>query len=196
MKQLFQYDPYKNYYLLGDLRILDAFSTDEEGNLYYWQKNLFRIAKLGAQIDGNKEQPKDFVIPYILDSDPLVLTNNNDYMVDVRTFPSAIKWHVYPHPKHKQAKIARECIRYIADRKYIEKIMYYNKEAQAAERISTVLSISGDALTGTKVEYISSDEKRYGVVIGKKIQNYDLLMDLLRNYNVTRMNQSVNDYYF
>ena len=25
------------------------------GNIYYWQKNLFRIAKLGAQIDGNRE---------------------------------------------------------------------------------------------------------------------------------------------
>jgi len=197
MKQLFQYDPYKRYLFMGDLRCLDAFSTDEEGNLYYWQKNLFRISKLGAQIDGNKETPKDFVIPYVFEREMPRMDNSSYYATTVQRRPSPIKWHIYRDPGHKQAKTARECIRYIADRQYIEKIMYYNKEDQVAEKISSIVSVSsGGLMMGTLVEYMSSDEKHYGVIIGRDIQNHDQLIQLILNYNESRLGQSENDFNF
>lgn len=49
------------------------------------------------------------------------------------------------------------------------------------------------------LDAFSTDEegKCYGVIIGKKIQKHDQLMELLWNYHLTRLDQSFrNDYYF
>jgi len=75
--------------------------------------------------------------------------------------------------------------------------MYYNKEDQVAEKISSIVSVSsGGLMMGTLVEYMSSDEKHYGVIIGRDIQNHDQLIQLILNYNESRLGQVGNDFNF
>ena len=177
MKLLFQYDPYKAYYSLKDLRILDAFSTDDEGNLYYWQKNRLEITKLGVKLDGYTESPRDFVIPYNMVGyfDSWVLPD----------MPEQVYWHNSVKCERKQVKVAIECVRYIADRKYIQKIMYHNLEGQAADKIRTILSLEIQKKQAL-LQYLSEDGKRYGIVIHREIWCYDQLIRILERYNEDR----------
>ena len=178
MKQLFQYNPYITSEFPGSLQVLDAFSVDDEGYLYYWRKNKWAITKLGAQIDGTREAP-DFVIPVQIDD------RLNGYAFDMEVdweIPPDIQWNISPLPDKKQAKTAKECIRYIADHKYIEKIMWYNKEAQVADKIETVEYVVEQSMR-TVLSYTTPDGKVYGMYIFKSISGYEQLMDLLMKYN-------------
>jgi len=172
MKQLFQYNPYITSEFPGSLQVLDAFSVDDEGYLYYWRKNKWAITKLGAQIDGTREAP-DFVIPVSIDNNVL----ETDWEV-----PPDIQWNISPAPTREQAKTAKECIRYIADHKYIEKIMWYNKEAQVADKIATIEYVVERKIQ-TILCYTTFDGKVYGMFIGKDISGYETLLELLMNYN-------------
>ena len=182
MKELFQYDPNRKFWFMGDLRCLDAFSTDNLGNIYYWQKNKLAITKLGAQIDGSKEEPRDFVIPYATYTDG-----------SMQTLPFMLADSVSTSRMgHKQAKIARECIRYICKKQYIEKIMQNDLESRAATRIASVVSVSDlqGLVRGVRLTYRIYDGKIYSVDIYPDIIGYRRLLDLLRNHNEMNLQKS------
>ena len=163
MKKLFQYDLTGR--MQSELCALDVFSTDWDGTIYHWRKNQFRIAKLGAELDGKKEQPRDFVIP-----DVFTLFDNPQDPIDAINAAKAEK---------EMKKTVRECIQYLAEKQYIEKIMEQNMEAQAANKIVRI-DLLEKFWGGFTLRYDGVDGRPNYLRVSKKIHDYDQLLDLLQ----------------
>lgn len=171
MKKLFQYDLTGR--MQSELCALDVFSTDWDGTIYHWRKNQFRIAKLGAELDGKNEQPRDFVIPYVF----MQFDNPQEHPIDAINAAKAEK---------EMKKTVRECIQYLTEKQYIEKIMEHNMEAQAANKIVRI-DLFKKFWGGFTLRYDGEDGKPNYLRVSKKIHDYDQLVDLLQR----KMKESV-----
>ncbi|MBR1506919.1 MAG: hypothetical protein IJ619_02815 [Eubacterium sp.] len=63
-KKLFQYNINDKFDVKAGT-LLDAFSTDESGVLYYWNKSSSYVTSVGADIDGKPAEKRLFYIPSV-----------------------------------------------------------------------------------------------------------------------------------
>lgn len=123
-KRLFQYDPGATFDM-KEGTLLDAFSVDGSGRLYYWNKSSELLISTGAALDRDAGEKRSFRVPVYSASGV-----SNGRRLASLIFSSLAR-------KRKM----KECASYVDGNRFIEKIMEHDKEDAAAARVISVTSI-------------------------------------------------------
>ena len=173
-KKLFQYNINDKFDVKAGT-LLDAFSTDESGALYYWNKSSSYVTSVGADIDGKPAEKRLFDIPSV----------SAGGVSDIQRGVDAIT------STQMRKKRIIECVSYVDSLHFIEKIIKSDKEFLAAARITRITSIQNQPdriIIRCKLHYKDQVEFVNDIPILKSIQNYDELKDILTDF----MNRTKN----
>ena len=167
-KRLFQYRADDDYDLKHGT-LLDAFSIDIRGNIYYWNKSNSKITTVGADIDRNPDEKRTFDIPVYSAGG----INGSQRMV------SAIS------SRNRRSNAINKCVTYVDSYRFIEKIIDNNREKDAAALITQITSIKelkDRTVVRCRIRYSSGMGGVLDIPILKTIQNYEELILELKSF--------------